>query len=181
MATGNTLDLGRLAGPMQVTNARSIDRIFPIEHSITRVTPTKIDATKRTEMGGKWIVPYGLYRAFIHYSAPLGTKTGVTAEDLDVFYRAVAMMFEHTRSASRSTMAVHGLWVFTHADRFGRAPAHLLERRIRINHRNPNDTTAPRSIDDYQAEVDTSALPDGVSLDAVIPFTASDASLAQAS
>src|SRR5262249_15069836 len=59
MATGNTVDLGRLAGPMQVTNARSIERISPIEHSITRVTPTKSDATKRTEMGSKWTVPYG--------------------------------------------------------------------------------------------------------------------------
>src|SRR5699024_7046194 len=70
--TGATKDLGQIYGPLQVTNARSIDPVMPQHHTITRVTPTKpedIDKGKDTEMGGKWTVPYGLYRAELHYSA----------------------------------------------------------------------------------------------------------------
>ncbi len=175
LATGNTLALGRLAGPMQVTNARTIDPISPTEYAITRVTPTKADADKETEMGGKWSVPYGLYRAHIHYSAPQARKTGVTEDDLSAFYQAVTMMFEHTRSASRASMSVQGLWVFNHADGFGQAPAQALTRRVTVHRRDPRKSTPARSVDDYAVAVEETGLPDGVSFSTVVPFTADHA------
>ena len=49
---------------MQLGFARSIDPIVPQEVTITRVAiTTEADAEKKgTEMGRKYIVPYGLYR-----------------------------------------------------------------------------------------------------------------------
>src|SRR5699024_433421 len=104
--TGATKDLGQIYGPLQVTNARSIDPVMPQHHTITRVTPTKpedIDKGKDTEMGGKWTVPDGLYRAELYYSASRGQQTGVDSTDLELLYQTLAMMFDHDRSASRGT------------------------------------------------------------------------------
>lgn len=166
LSTGNTRDLGRLTGPMQLTMARSIDPIMPIEHAITRVTPTKADTDKKTEMGSKWAVPYGLYRAHIHYSGAQAAKTNVTAADLEAFYQAVTMMFDHTRSAGRGEMAVRGLWVYSHDDAFGRAPAHQLTQRIKVT-RNPGVTT-PRTYAHYDTDIDSTPPPNGITEKQVI-------------
>ena len=59
------LNCGQVRGPVQLGFARSIDPIVPQEVTITRVAiTTEADAEKKgTEMGRKYIVPYGLYRA----------------------------------------------------------------------------------------------------------------------
>ena len=63
--TKGALNCGQVRGPVQLGFARSIDPILPQEVTITRVAiTTEADAEKKnTEMGRKYIVPYGLYRA----------------------------------------------------------------------------------------------------------------------
>jgi CRISPR-associated protein Cas7/Csd2 subtype I-C len=137
LSVGKTQALGQIRGPLQLTMARSIDPVFPIDHTITRVTQTKqedIDKGESTEMGGKWTVPYGLYRAEVYYAATRGQQTGVTGRDLELFYRSLQMMFDHDRSATRGILSARGLYVFSHADAFGSAPAHTLTERIRALH-----------------------------------------------
>ena len=58
------LNCGQVRGPVQLGFARSVDPILPQEVTITRVAiTTEADAEKKgTEMGRKYIVPYGLYR-----------------------------------------------------------------------------------------------------------------------
>ncbi|SQE00251.1 CRISPR-associated protein, Csd2 family (fragment) [Parafrankia sp. Ea1.12] len=102
-------------------------------------------------MGGKWTVPYGLYRAHLHYSAPRGIQTGVTAKDLDLLLRTLINMFDHDRSATRGEMATRGLHVFSHPDTFGAAPAHTLADRIRTQ---KISTSEPRSFHDHKLDVD---------------------------
>ncbi len=173
MSTGKK-PAGRVQGPVQIGFSRSIDPITPLEIGITRVTPTRqedVDAFlnpvegkrgKETEMGSKHIVPYALYRGTGHFSAPLAARTGVTSDDLELFWRAFQIMFEHDRASSRSSLTLRGLYVFTHDDAFGRAPSHTLFDRIRI--KQLHDATA-RSITDYgPIEVDTTDLPPGVTL-----------------
>lgn len=169
LSVGKTNALGQIRGPLQVTMARSIDPIYPMDHAITRVTQTKqedIDKGESTEMGGKWTVAYGLYRAEVYYSATRGRQTGVDTKDLDLLYRSLEMMFDHDRSATRGTLTPRGLYVFSHADAFGSAPAHKLTGRVYTSPLQPN--TPPRTFGDYVVSVDDTDLPNGVSLTKLI-------------
>jgi CRISPR-associated protein Csd2 len=168
LSVGKTGALGQIRGPLQVTMARSLHPVVPADHAITRVTQTKqadIDAGQTTEMGGKWTVPYGLYRAEIYYAATRGKQTGVDARDLELFYRTLEMMFDHDRSATRGTLSGRGLYVFTHADAFGSAPAHKLTELVRPRLRDESEDAVPRGFTDYEpVAVDEAALPAGVTL-----------------
>jgi CRISPR-associated protein Csd2 len=116
-------------------------------------------------MGSKHIVPYGLYRGEGHFSAPLAGRTGVTGDDLAMFWRAFTLMFDHDRAAARGELNLRGLYVFTHDDKFGRAPARQLLDRVTV--KGPGDATA-RSFSDYQVEVHDADLPEGVALTTLI-------------
>ena len=169
MSVGKTNALGQVRGPVQVTMARTIDPVLPMDHAITRVTQTRqedIDKGERTEMGGKWTVPYGLYRAEIYYSATRAKQTGVTDRDLELLYRSIEMMFDHDRTATRGSMSIRGLHVFSHKDAFGSAPAHRLTERIK-----PaliDDGRVPRAFSDYVVATDVDGLSGGVSYTAVV-------------
>ncbi|WP_280361032.1 type I-C CRISPR-associated protein Cas7/Csd2 [Nocardia wallacei] len=168
MSTG-TKTAGRVQGPLQLTFARSIHPVLAQEHGITRVTRTREDDTKTTEMGSKHTIPYGLYRAIGHYSAPLAHKTGVTSDDLTLLWRAITLMFEHDRSATRGEMALRGLYIYTHHDGYGTAPAHTLTDTVHITP-GPHDTPAHpiRNITDYTITIDETTIPDAVTLTRVI-------------
>lgn len=169
LSVGKTGALGQIRGPLQVSMARSIDPVFPMDHAITRVTQTRqedIDKGESTEMGGKWTVAYGLYRAELYYSANRGQQTGVDAKDLELLYRSLEMMFDHDRSATRGTLTGRGLYVFSHADAFGSAPAHRLTERVRPSLLNTE--VAPRAFGDYVVSVDDGGLPQGVTLTKLI-------------
>ncbi len=116
------LNCGQVRGPVQLGFARSIDPILPQEVTITRVAiTTEADAEKKgTEMGRKYIVPYGLYRCEGYISANLARKTtGFSEEDLALFWQAVLNMFENDHSAARGKMAVRELIVFKHDSELG--------------------------------------------------------------
>ncbi|OAA19956.1 CRISPR-associated protein, Csd2 family [Frankia sp. EI5c] len=167
MSTGKTPSLGQIRGPVQVGMARSVDPVFPVDHAITRVTQTRqadIDKGESTEMGSKWTVPYGLYRTVIHYNAPRGEQTGVSTADLDLLLTTLVNMFDHDRSATRGEMSARGLYVFSHGDAFGSAPAHTLSDRIRVTCINQ----PARGFGDYKVEVDDATLPDSVRLTRVL-------------
>jgi CRISPR-associated protein Csd2 len=169
LSVGKTGALGQVRGPMQVGMARSIDPIFPADHAITRVTQTKqedIDKGETTEMGSKWTVPYGLYRAEIYYSATRGAQTGVDAKDFELFYRTLEMMFDHDRSATRGTLTARGLYVFSHPDAFGAAPAHRLTERVTAVPATPD--TPARKFGDYIVSVEDDGLPTGITLTKII-------------
>ncbi|MER7506493.1 type I-C CRISPR-associated protein Cas7/Csd2 [Nonomuraea pusilla] len=165
MTTG-TKPCGRVQGPMQLTFSRSIDVVLPQEHGITRITQTRqddIDKGESTEMGNKHMIPYALYLGYGHFSAPLARRTGVTGQDLETFWRAMTLMFEHDRASTRGEMALRGLYVFSHDDPFGRAPAHQLFDRVEVAANQP----IPRSFADYTVSV-RNDLPEGVALTSVV-------------
>jgi CRISPR-associated protein Csd2 len=117
---------------------------------------------KQTEMGRKSLVPYGLYRAHGFFNPHFAAKTGATAEDLDLFWTALQMMWDLDRSASRGMMACRGLYIFTHDSSLGNAPAHKLLERVRVEKR--ADVIAPRSFGDYILSVNDADMPNGVTL-----------------
>ncbi|MFC3996515.1 type I-C CRISPR-associated protein Cas7/Csd2 [Nocardiopsis sediminis] len=165
MSTGDK-PAGRVQGPVQLTFSRSLHPIADHAHGITRVTQTKTDHIERgetTELGTKHTVSYGLYQGFGHFSAPLAQRTGATTADLDALWRAMTAMFEHDRAAARGEMALRGLYVFTHDDAFGKAPAHTLFDRITATQVDAYSGRV-RTFTDYKVDVDDADLPPGITL-----------------
>lgn len=172
MTTG--VNCGQVRGPIQLTFARSQDPIVPLDLSITRVAVTRpedaqvvvgeegVTSGKQTEMGRKALVPYGLYRTHGFYSAHYAAQTGVSTEDLEYFWQALVNMWDLDRSSSRGYTACRGLWVFSHPNALGKAPAHSLLERVHVCRRDGVD--APRSIADYDVAVNEDGLQDGITL-----------------
>jgi CRISPR-associated protein Csd2 len=146
---------GTARGPVQINFARSIDPIFQQEVTITRVAITKEDQDKKTEMGRKHIVPYGLYRVEGYVSAELARKTGFSEEDLELLWEALINMFEHDHSAARGKMATRKLIVFEHESSLGNAPSHILFDKIKVT----NIKSPARSIQDYEITIEKSTVP----------------------
>lgn len=159
MSTGP--NAGQVRGPIQMTFGRSIEPIVALEHSITRVakTTTERGETGGAEMGRKYTVPYGLYRAHGFVSAHLAAQTGFSQEDLDLFWKAMQEMFEHDRSAARGLMSTRKLIVFEHKDALGNKPAHELFSRV--THKRTGDEKKPaREYSDYEILLDGEPFPD---------------------
>ena len=158
----DALNCGQVRGPVQLGFAKSIDPIVPQEVTITRVAITTEEDAKRkgTEMGRKYIVPYGLYRAEGYISANLARKvTGFSEADLALLWEAILNMFEHDHSAARGKMAVHELIVFKHDSELGCAPAYKLFDAVKVQRK--DDVVVPRSYADYTVCV-SDDLPQGV-------------------
>ena len=164
MSTGK--NAGQVRGPVQMTFGRSIDPIVSSEHSITRMAvATEAEAEKQKgdnrTMGRKFTVPYGLYVSHGFISAHLAAQTGFTTDDLNVFWEALEKMFWEDHSAARGEMNVRGLYVFEHDSALGRAPAHELFEKIKVERK---DSSIPaRSFDDYKVSIDET-MPEGVTL-----------------
>lgn len=159
------LNCGQVRGPVQLGFARSVEPIVPQEVTITRVAiTTEADAEKKgTEMGRKYIVPYGLYRAEGYISANLARKvTGFSEEDLSLLWEALINLFEHDHSAARGKMAVRELIVFRHASELGNAPAYKLFETVSVRRKEPGAKGPARYYQDYEVEVREGELPDGV-------------------
>lgn len=127
MSTG--ANAGQVRGPVQLSFARSLDPVLPLDVSITRMAVAenvKGAATlddyiawekeqpedKLRTMGRKSLIPYGLYVAKGFISAHLAQATGFGEDDLKLLWAAILNMFEHDRSASKGIMTVHPDYAF---------------------------------------------------------------------
>jgi CRISPR-associated protein Csd2 len=183
MSTG--INCGQVRGPVQLSFARSIEPILPLEISITRMAATNEaekkkreeggddDRTENRTMGRKHIVPYGLYRAHGFVSANLAGRTGFSDADATFLWDALKNMFEHDRSAARGEMAARKLVAFDHDCALGRAPAHELFERVGVERVNDGaaypigdkrlDNAPPaRRFADYRVSINRDDVPDGV-------------------
>lgn len=191
MSTG--ANAGQVRGPVQISFARSIDPILPLDISITRVAVTEdlknaksskdyeqweneiAEESKLRTMGRKSLIPYGLYVAKGFISANLAEQTGFTEEDLEILWEALKSMFDHDRSASKGFMSCRGLYVFKHVGtdsdpeqrkrqaKLGCAPAHELLDLGKIVEIKAK-TKPPRSFNDYTVTIHEDRLPVGVEL-----------------
>ncbi len=186
MSTG--INCGQIRGPVQLSFARSVESIVPLEISITRMAATNEAEKKKNEeasgedertenrtMGRKHIVPYGLYRAHGFVSAKLSERTGFGDADIAFLWDALKNMFEHDRSAARGEMAARKLVAFEHSSALGNAPAHELFERVVIDRVSAGDTypigdkrldnaSPARRFGDYRVTIDHENLPDGVTI-----------------
>jgi CRISPR-associated protein Csd2 len=165
MSTGE--NAGQVRGPVQLTFARSIDQVMPLEYSITRMAvATEAEAEKQQgdnrTMGRKFTVPYGLYRCHGFISAPFAAQTGFKEDDLKLFWDALLMMFEHDHSAARGQMATRKLVVFKHDSAMGNHPSHVLFDKVKVEVKQK----PARDFSDYAVTVPVqSDMPQGVALE----------------
>lgn len=169
---------GQVRGPLQLTFARSIDPITPLDLTITRVALTNPgDADKdipddevearHGQMGRKAYIPYGLYIAYGFYSPTFAQQTGVKKQDLQIFWESLMNMWDLDRSASRGRMATRGLYIFKHESTYGNAPSHLLFDKITIE--KDKSVKTARSVENYNVNI-TQNLPKGVNLYKLLTF-----------
>ncbi|HLA82154.1 MAG TPA: type I-C CRISPR-associated protein Cas7/Csd2, partial [Thermoleophilia bacterium] len=159
---------GQVRGPVQLTFARSVEPVIPLEHSITRMAvATEAEAEKQQgdnrTMGRKFTIPYALYQCHGFVSAPLAQQTRFSEGDLSLFWQSLEQVFEHDRSAARGEMTVRKLVVFQHESPLGNAPAHKLFDLVSVRRRN-GVSGPPRGFGDYEITVNAGGAPAGVNV-----------------
>lgn len=133
MSTGP--NAGQVRGPVQISFARSVNPVLPLDVSITRMATTDDNVKaadgvtekdyrdweasqpedKLRTMGRKSLIPYGLFLGKGFISAHLAQQTGFNTDDLRLLFEAILNMYEHDRSASKGTMTVRQpVYVFKH-------------------------------------------------------------------
>ena len=156
---------GTVRGPVQFTFARSVDRIFQAEHSITRCCVTtegerdaqlKNDREFASTFGRKSTVPYALYRMHGFVSAVDAIKTGFSEEDLSLLWKSLINAFEHDRAAARGEMNPRKLVIFKHTNRLGDDLSGRLFSRVTVSKK--EKVELPREIGDYVINVDTNGI-----------------------
>lgn len=178
MTTGKTKDsnkkwnCGQVRGPLQFTFARSIDQVIPLDLSITRVALTNAGDTgvgqeddekaSSGQMGRKALLPYGLYKGYGFFVTSFAKDTGATNDDLALFWAALQNMWDIDRSASRGMMACRGIYIFSHENGMGNAPAQTLLERVKASRKDGVETI--RQFSNYNISVDEANMPAGVTL-----------------
>lgn len=156
---------GTVRGPVQFTFARSEDRIYQAEHSITRCAVTTEEDAKKQEsrehastFGRKSTVPYALYRMHGFVSAIDARKTKFSEVDLTLLWKSLINAFENDRAAARGEMNPRKLVIFKHASHLGNELSGRLFERVKIT----KNAELPRGKDDYTISVDKLNLPSGI-------------------
>lgn len=158
---------GTIRGPVQFTFARSEDRIYQAEHSITRCAVTTKEEAKKQEsrehastFGRKATVPYAMYRMHGFVSAMDAQKTKFSEEDLKLLWKSLINAFENDHAAARGEMNPRKLVIFKHDSHLGNELSGRLFERVTVARK----AELPRSKDDYQVEVDKKNMPAGVNI-----------------
>ncbi len=160
---------GQVRGPLQITFAESLDKVLPLDATITRCAVASLkeqqqaassedESTNRT-MGRKHGIDYGLYRCHIHFSPAFAAKTGFSYYDFDNFLFALRHMFDDDHAAGRHLRLV-GLVDFQHQSALGNAPAHKLFNLVEVRSRTEvkdgkpvfrsSGSEFPRGLEDYE-------------------------------
>lgn len=166
LSTGNK-GAGTVRGPVQFTFARSEDRIYQAEHSITRCAVTTEEDAKKQEnreyastFGRKTTVPYALYRMHGFISAVDAKKTKFSEDDIKLLWKSLINAFEHDRAAARGEMNPRKLVIFKHFSHLGNELSGRLFERVTVK----KNAELSRGIDDYMIAVDKKNIPSGIEI-----------------
>lgn len=180
---------GQIRGPVQLTFAKSVDEILPLDISITRMLVAEGDKDKNAEyykkleesksedllrtIGRKQFISYGLYEARGFISANLAQETGFDEADIKALFEAILNMYEHDRSASKGEMSVISpIIIFKHVGtdidekqkerqcKLGCAAAHKLFETVSIERK--AEIKKARDYKDYECKINMDAIPAGV-------------------
>lgn len=161
LATGKK-GAGTIRGPVQFTFARSEDRIYQAEHSITRCAVTTEEDAKKQEkrehastFGRKSTVPYAMYRMHGFISTFDAQKTKFSEKDLILLWKSLINAFEHDRAAARGEMNPRKLVIFKHSSPLGNELSGRLFESVMVK----KNSALPRGKEDYTITVNKENLP----------------------
>lgn len=154
----------QIAGPVVIGEGRSLDVISVVPQTITRqaVTTDKEAARQRSTMGLKFIVPYACYRINGSIDTGRAEKNGFTEEDAELLIKAILGMADIDCSAARPDWSVRDLWVFRHSSKWRDVPRYKLAEAITAT-LDPS-VVVPRKYSDYTITLDTSIIPESVTI-----------------
>jgi CRISPR-associated protein Csd2 len=151
----------QITGPIQVTFGESVDKVEPMELTITRgVVTREADAEKERTMGKLPSMTFGLFRSHIHVNPFCARTVGTTWGDLDDMLHYLIQSFDAFRSTIRSNNHFVKMVIFTHPDENGKeASWKLLDRvqYVRPSSGAPSDAL-PTSLNDYEFSINDTGL-----------------------
>lgn len=154
---------GQMRGCVQISFAQSLDTISPEQLTISRVSvQTEKDAEeKSSELGKKWIVPYGVYMFEGHINPFVADKNGFTEKDKEVLFESILKMYEYNQSASSTGISVLKLFIFEHENQLGKCNFRKIMDTLKIQR---NDMENSYISCPYNISVDAALLPDGINV-----------------
>ena len=156
-----------IRGPVQVTFCESVHDIEPERLALTRCVATKDNEDEKNRtMGGRWVVPYGLYKGVIRVSAEAAKKTGFSDEDFQVLLDKLEWMMEEDQSAARGLMTMRKIFVFEHAT--SRGKTHMSTLLEAVNVKLKDGLEMPTRYEDYDIQVNAGSLPPDVTLRTIL-------------
>ena len=154
-----------ITGPVQVTDAVSVDPIRPSSMTVTCCAGSGSgdDSKDRTKnMGSRWIVPYGLYAAHIDITPTACRNGDYSEEDLEKLFCVIEHMFDLHKTSTSGEQCLRKFVVFKHSSKFGDQPCHELYDAVKVRRLCDG---LPKSFDDYEVFVDRDAVKDSIDVD----------------
>lgn len=143
-------------GAVSISPAFSVDPVRIESLQITKsVSGSEADGEKGSDtMGMTHRVQYGLYRFHGSISPKLAAKNGLSEEDAANVLEAMRTMFVDDQSTARpvGSMEMTKIVTILHSSELGDASTAAINRAVKTNLKDGVDT--PRSIEDYEINVD---------------------------
>jgi CRISPR-associated protein Csd2 len=158
---------GSIHGPFNCGWAVSLQPINAQEHCITRCA-VSTEEEARTQggdnrtIGRTHTVPAAVYVGHFWLDPYLAQKTGVSMKDFEDALTALRYGPGLNKSTQRPYTVTRRIVVFQHADMGGQAQPHKLYKLVNAVPKDPTKENC--TYDDYTVTVDTSKLPDGVTV-----------------
>ena len=160
-------ELGSLTGPIKFsTLSVSLDPVTIMDISITTCAPARDKErngkmiNKKTDIGEKYAVPFALFKTHIWYIPEYAKLSGITNDDVNIFFGALLGIFDSDRSTMRGEMAIHSLDIFKHSSELRNARFQDIKGLISVN--KDQDIEFPRSFSDYSRSFDENSVPEGI-------------------
>ncbi len=196
MSTGP--NAGQIRGPVQLSFAKSIDPVFTLDISMTRMAVADnqirgsnigskdFEAWEKAQpedslrtMGSKALIPYGLYAGKGFISAHLAEGTKFSESDLSLLWESLLKMYDHDRSSSKGVMYMREpIFVFQHVGTDSNEAQRAQQARLGcapahrlfdlIKIEKKEGIAAPRSFNDYEITAALSKVPKGVRMGFVV-------------
>ena len=110
--------------PIRIVNM-GISRCCQTEKSTDKVDKKTKEPIERSEDHGTFgdynYVPYGVYCGHVYFSPEHAKRTGFDEDDMKLFLKSMAMMFELDQSYMRGTVNLRKLWIFNYPTPLGGA------------------------------------------------------------
>ena len=125
---------GKTRGPVQISDAVSLEPVTLIAQTGTRVARSKVsDEDGSGNFARKEVVDHAVYVATAYLNPNLAAQHQVSSQDLQALLEGLWYGQEFARSSSRPDVRVEALVIVSHENPWGSARFSELERRLRVS------------------------------------------------